>query len=334
MLAVFDIGGTNLRAATFYLGVLSNIEIIKTPNYFVYSSEEKINEQIIEIIQSYIIKHKQVKSVGVCFAGPVSKQGVVIGSSVIYGKKLNKPFHLRSKLMKILGMNQIIVVNDLFAAAWRYIGIYKNFLILTISSGIGNKIVVNNEVQIGNEGFEGELGHILAFGCDSIEVTCTCGCGNNHIGAISSGRGIENVANILKNNRFINSYSKSVLYEIESIKADDIAKAADSSADAFALEVIWYCVRPLAYTLCALLTSLYLEKIIIMGGFAQNCISYIEILKKQMIEFGVYNYSSSMISSRVEMGKNDDMHGIWGLVNYSNNYYNRSGIKIIKEVIK
>jgi len=320
MIAIFDIGGTNFRAAIYQNKKIIKIEKIPTPNYLKGFSINAINNHILDLIFVFIKKNEGVNCIGVCFAGPVSKNGVIWGSSVIYGKKILKNFNLRNEIIKKTKIDNVYVVNDLFAASWRYINQYNKFLLVTVSSGIGNKIVINKEVQIGDDGFEGELGHIRAIGCEEINIKCDCGWGINHIGSISSGRGIENIANKYKNTVFNKSYLESSLQNNKYITIYDIAKAADMS-DVFANEIIDYCTKPLAYTFCSLLASLYLDKIILMGGFVQNCNSYIKYLVKNMIDFGIYNFNSDMIKEKIIIGYNDDEHGLYGLISYLDSKY-------------
>ena len=326
MIALFDIGGTNFRSAIYHNQILSNIEKTLTPNYTMGLSETEINNHILDKIYSFVIKNDKIYCIGVCFAGPISKSGIVWGSGVIYGNILKNKYNLKDLIIKKTNIKIVYVVNDLYAAALRYKNYYKNYLILTVSSGIGNKIVINRNVQIGDDGLEGEIGHIRAIDCDNININCDCGCGTNHIGSISSGRGIENIANKYKYSLFKNQYEKSILIKKQFISICDIAIAADNN-DLFSIEIINYCTRPLAYVLCTILSSLYLEKIILMGGFAQNCNSYIKILKNNMLDFGVYNYNSEMILEKIVIGHNDDDHGLLGLIEYIKSNYILESIK-------
>lgn len=49
----------------------------------------------------------------------------------------------------------------------------KNFILITIGTGLGSGIVVNGEVLYGHDGFAGELGHTIVF--PDSGRRCTCG---------------------------------------------------------------------------------------------------------------------------------------------------------------
>jgi glucokinase len=52
----------------------------------------------------------------------------------------------------------------------------KNFIIITLGTGLGSGIVVGGEVLYGADGFAGELGHVTAHGM-SASAGRVCGCG-------------------------------------------------------------------------------------------------------------------------------------------------------------
>jgi glucokinase len=66
----------------------------------------------------------------------------------------------------------------------------RDFLYLTVSTGIGGAIVANGELYGGADGVAGEIGHIMV---DLDGPPCGCGA-NGHLEAISSGSGIARQA--------------------------------------------------------------------------------------------------------------------------------------------
>lgn len=70
-----------------------------------------------------------------------------------------------------------ILTNDANAAAigeWMFGGArdMENFLFITLGTGLGSGIVVNNEVVYGHDGFAGEIGHVILVPDGRL-----CGCG-------------------------------------------------------------------------------------------------------------------------------------------------------------
>ena len=49
----------------------------------------------------------------------------------------------------------------------------KNFIVITLGTGVGSGIVINGQVVYGSDGFAGELGHVIA----QREGGRSCGCG-------------------------------------------------------------------------------------------------------------------------------------------------------------
>ena len=50
----------------------------------------------------------------------------------------------------------------------------KNFIMITLGTGVGSGIVVNGQVIYGSDGFAGELGHVIV---DKSSEARSCGCG-------------------------------------------------------------------------------------------------------------------------------------------------------------
>ena len=81
-------------------------------------------------------------------------------------KLMEKQFHL-----------PVLVTNDANAAAlgemlFGAAGDLKNFVMITLGTGLGSGLVVNGDVVYGHDGFAGELGHVLVY-----DHGRQCGCG-------------------------------------------------------------------------------------------------------------------------------------------------------------
>jgi glucokinase len=326
---VIDIGGTNFRCGLYRNNKLYGIKKIATPNFLQYNNKRDIQRKLIEtIIQSYFEKKKEYKNIskiGIAFPGPTNAKGDAIGSSVIFGKALQSPFKIKEQVkfeLRKRGVNvDVLVVNDMTASAWRYSDMnYDPFCLITVSSGIGNKIFSNGNVLIDKKGITGEIGH-FEVNINEISIPCTCGCGKNHVGMISSGRGIEYFAKLFAQEGgkyrdfFIASNlakDKKINKDKENITNELIAKYADKN-DPFTKLIIDYCTEPLANCICLLSLALYLKKIILIGGFALNCNYYLESLKNNVIKKGIYNYSIDEIRNLIILGERDDDHALKGL---------------------
>ncbi len=329
-MCVMDIGGTTFRCGLYQDQAITHIEKIPTPNFYRYSTAPEIQRELIRaIIKAFLDKravHANITRLGIAFAGPMNNNGEVIASSVIFGQALTQPFPLKQMLeheLKQLGISleTIITTNDITASAWRYCDRgYDPFCLITVSSGIGNKIFAGGQVWIDERGTAGELGH---FGIDlpNMTIPCSCGWGVNHIGMIASGRGIENMAKSTgsENGDFRALFLSSALAadprvnkNHELIKSEWIAEYADR-LDLFPQRVIDLCTPALGNAICLLSLAMCLKKFIIIGGFALNCDYYLHSLKRSVMAKGIYNFSAHEIEEMLVLGEKDDDHALLGL---------------------
>ena len=99
------------------------------------------------------------------------------------------------KLMEHQFHLPVVVTNDANAAALGEmlfgdaVGL-KNFLMITLGTGLGSGLVVNGDVVYGHDGFAGELGHVLVY-----DHGRQCGCGKKGcLEAYVSATGIKRTA--------------------------------------------------------------------------------------------------------------------------------------------
>lgn len=329
-ICVIDIGGTNFRSGVYKNGelLLYSLNKTSTPNFKKFSIPQlktKITEKICESYIRCKDNFSDLEILAISFPGPVSEKGLIMESGVIFGGNLGKPFDLITLINQTLCKqnftvpNHIKVTNDMTASAWRYSDYdYDPFCIITVSSGIGNKIFSNKKILIGSDGLAGEIGH-HSVSLEQFSKPCFCGCGNNHIAAISSGWGIEIYAkelaqkNGLYNSLFLQSYfGKHCNYSVQRMNNEIIAQYADMG-DIFAQKVIDFCSLPLANAIRLLCVALYLKKIILIGGFALNCNYYKESLIKNIIRERIYNFTDDDIKQLIIYGEHDDFHALIGL---------------------
>lgn len=128
----------------------------------------------------------------------------------------------------------VIVTNDANAAA---IGemIYgaakgmKEFIVLTLGTGLGSGIVINGQVVYGHDGFAGELGHTLA-----VENGRECGCGRKGcLETYVSATGIKRTAfELMATMQSPSALRKIPFDELTSKMIFDAAQAGDQVAKA------------------------------------------------------------------------------------------------------
>jgi len=161
----------------------------------------------------------------------------------------------------------VVLTNDANAAA---IGemIYgaakgmKDFIVITLGTGLGSGIVVNGELLYGHDGFAGELGHTVVYPDGRM-----CGCGKQGcLETYASATGItRTVIEMLEN-----SEEPSILRNIpkDKLNSEEIFLAAQKN-DKLALECFEYTGKILGMKLADAVAFSSPEAIILFGGLAK-----------------------------------------------------------------
>lgn len=138
----------------------------------------------------------------------------------------------------------------------------KNFIVITLGTGLGSGIVVNGELVYGHTGFAGELGHVTVMPEGRL-----CGCGRKGcLETYASATGIvKTVKELLKN-----SSESSSLRELneKDLNAKHITEAA-LKGDPIALKAYDYTAAILGRALTDFAVFSSPEAIFLFGGLAQ-----------------------------------------------------------------
>ena len=155
-----DIGGTMIK----YGLVSSDGEILSTDK--IETEAEKGLENILNKIDNIFKRYKENNPVGIAVSGTGQINGMI--GKVIGGNPII-PNWIGTNLVKILEEKYnlpIVLENDVNCVALgeKWIGAgknLKNFICLTIGTGIGGGIILNNQLFRGENFVAGEFGHIL-----------------------------------------------------------------------------------------------------------------------------------------------------------------------------
>ena len=155
-----DIGGTMIK----YGLVSSDGEILSTDK--IETEAEKGLENILNKIDNIFKKYKENNLIGVAVSGTGQINGMI--GKVMGGNPII-PNWIGANLVKILEEKYnlpAVLENDVNCVALgeKWIGAGKdlsNFICLTIGTGIGGGIILNNQLFRGENFVAGEFGHIL-----------------------------------------------------------------------------------------------------------------------------------------------------------------------------
>ncbi len=178
LLCGVDLGGTKLAI------VLTNEKGQIKDKLVVYDHVTKTDREIAlyitDLIKTLLAKNvlnaSNLHGIGVCFPGHIRfKEGITITTSNLQGFK---NFPLKQSIQAHF-QTRVIVDNDANAqtyAEFKY-GAgrgYESMIFMTISSGIGGGIIIDNKLYRGMTGTAGEFGHMIIDPHSPIR----CGCGN------------------------------------------------------------------------------------------------------------------------------------------------------------
>ena len=140
----------------------------------------------------------------------------------------------------------------------------KNFIMITLGTGVGSGIVCDGKVVYGSDGFAGELGHLII---DHSGHGRTCGCGRKGcLETYTSATGVARTARELLETR----NEPSLLRELpaEKITSFDVFQAAEKG-DAIALEIFEFTGKILGTACADFATFNSPEAFVFFGGLTK-----------------------------------------------------------------
>jgi len=138
----------------------------------------------------------------------------------------------------------------------------KNFIMITLGTGVGSGIVINGEVVYGHDGFAGELGHVRVVRNNGR----LCGCGRTGcLEAYCSAIGVARTAREWLDM----SDEPSLLRGIDNISSKDVYEAA-KEGDELALRVFQYTGHMLGNAFADFIAFSAPEAIVLFGGLARS----------------------------------------------------------------
>jgi 3-dehydroquinate synthetase/predicted NBD/HSP70 family sugar kinase len=334
---VFDIGGTWFRSGVLTAaGELRGVT--RRPAFSVRNYPHLSFPELQDALVGYLLSEAArlrrqfpalaLESAGVSLGAALNAHsGVVLASGPLWGGE-SRPFDLTGELRVRDPETEWYVVNDVSAALLSYVADApgdpaRKLTLVTVSSGIACRTYDRSRETIPVDrvhGLQGEIGHVpvpFDFRGTPLRLRCDCG-GMDHLGAFSSGRGIESLLGRLAELR-PEGWSGSLLGTAEGGAAPGFPAfaAAVEAGDALALEVLDAATQPLARLLVHLLTfEPEVERIVLAGGVVESLGErYRESLLQNMQAVGMYLISEGepgYFGARVRLGCREGMSGLRG----------------------
>ncbi len=230
---------------------------------------------LVSAIKSLIEKTKdQGKVKGIGIGAP---NGNYYNGTVEYAPNLKWSYDLEGK-PSVVYLSQlvssfvgipVVVTNDANAAAMGEMAYgsakgMKNFIMITLGTGVGSGIVINGEMVYGHDGFAGELGHTCA-----VPDGRKCNCGlKGCLETYTSAMGVRRTAlEVLEKHPDRKSLLRRV--DPETLSSKDVYDAA-VKGDETALEIFRYTGRLLGHSLADFVKFSAPEAIVLFGGLTKS----------------------------------------------------------------
>lgn len=202
----------------------------------------------------------------------------IIPLQALFEQQFNKPTQLTNDA------NAAAVGEKIFGSAKEY----KNFITITLGTGLGSGIYIDNKLVYGAHGIAGEYGHIRV-----IPNGRTCKCGRlGCLETYASSTGVVRSINELNSKNKTNS----LIHTLESPNAKNVFELAESG-DLFCQEIIDYTADILGSSLADFAAFSDPEAYILFGGIAQSGATFANKVKVAM-ERNILNIYKDKITIR------------------------------------
>ena len=269
-----DIGGTTVKLGIF----TTEGELLKKWEVFTRTDDggkyilSDIADSIKEKIAEWEMPLSDFIGAGMGLPGPVEADGH-IPFCVNLGWKEGNP---QEELSALLGI-PVKSGNDANVAAlgemWQGGGRgYKDMVMVTLGTGVGGGVILNEQMWPGMKGVAGEIGHMHIME-DETEV-CNCG-GCGCLEQAASATGIVRVAKRI----LVSEEGGSSLRSVENLTAKDVLDAA-KAGDSLAMKSIEKSMRYLGWALANITMVLDPEAYIIGGGVSKAGTFLTEMIQK------------------------------------------------------
>ena len=275
-----DLGGTN---AVFGIidarGEIKATTAIKTQQYDTAEAFIEASVNVLQPIIEQVGGIETIKAMGIGAPNGNYYNGTIeIAPNIKWAHECVVP--LAKMFSEQLNNIPVAITNDANAAA---IGemVYgvargmKNFIVLTLGTGVGSGVVVNGQLVYGCDGFAGELGHVTMVRGEEGRM---CGCGRTGcLEAYCSATGVARTAKELLSKTDRPSLLRDI--NIDDITSLDVSIAA-SKGDELAKEIYEFTGHMLGEACADFATFCSPEAFIFFGGMTKAGDLIMEPIKK------------------------------------------------------
>ena len=263
-----DIGGTNtvfgIVDARGHVVASDSIKTRKHTNFDDYIDE--LHTEVMRLLKANDVEN-EIQGIGIGAPNANYYTGEIQNApNLPWG---NGILPLAEKVSIAFNGIPVAVTNDANAAALGEMTYgaargMKDFIMITLGTGVGSGIVVNGQLVYGHDGFAGELGHVIVKRNNGR----ICGCGRTGcLEAYCSATGVARTAREFLEVRTEPSTLRNL--QIEDITSKDVYEAA-IAGDKMAQEIFTYTGTILGEAFADMVAFSSPQAIILFGGLAKS----------------------------------------------------------------
>jgi len=269
---VADVGGTHIRVASFPTQSQTPSMVKKIPTH----GPDSPHERLINLIATVAPRDDEIAAITVAAPGPLDPYEGIIFEAPNIPSWCNLPLR---KLIQDRFSVPVEIGNDANLAAlaeWRF-GAGKghhHLVYITVSTGIGGGVIIDDRLLLGVRGLASELGHITVLAGGPL---CGCG-GRGHVESLSSGPAISRWVE-----QELSEGVPSSLSNCKPVTAREVSLAA-GYGDMLALDALARAGTYLGIAIAGYLHAFNPSVVIIGGGVSQSGEPLFGPLRKAMHE--------------------------------------------------
>lgn len=303
-----DVGGTTVK-----IGFLKT-DGTMLDKWEIKTNTENAGESILgdickaldEKLSTEKISLEEIEGVGIGLPGPILSDGTVLKCANLgWGV-----FNVEKKLSQMFHNVKIKAGNDANVAAlgenWKGGGKnYHDIVMITLGTGVGGGVIIDNKILTGYNGGAGEIGHMHM----NDQETEVCGCGKK--GCLEQYASATGVVRLAK--RFMEKDKNTKMTELgDEITAKDVfdlAKEGDAGAEAVIRQMADYLGRAMSH-----IAAVVNPQAFIIGGGVSKAGQYLIDAVKSTYQKTCFSACSEAKVHLAELGNDAGMYGAAALV--------------------
>ncbi len=276
-----DLGGTNLRVGAVRDDGLIEEREKRSSEAKATTSEilQNIEEAIRTIVRRLEEKQKTIRGITLGFPGIVDSEKGIVYQSPHFPDWKNLVFvdYFRKKFpwpIKASNDANLAALGESWLGAGKGL---KNFVMMTLGTGIGGGIMIDGKIFHGDHGFAGEIGHIV-IEAEGHECPCgSRGCLEMYVSTLGIRKLIETADDVLRKEQLLERVGGN-LDKITVQALYELAREGDILAHSTFKKMGYY----LGIGLATLVNTLGIENFVIGGGISEAWDFFVEVAKKEL----------------------------------------------------